>query len=141
MNIKEVLNQLKDRAAEILKNPEQTYELINNVQKKKTKKAIPKFSSFKDQMELAIAMVKDFVSGKYTKVPWQSLLLIIGSFIYFLNPLDMIPDIVPLTGLLDDASVLVYVLKSIKDDLDEYQLWKHKKDEAMSKANSDDSSD
>ena len=45
--------------------------------------------------------------------------LIIGSLGYFISPLDLIPDYIPIIGLSDDAALLMftyYKIHSIIDD-------------------------
>src|SRR5574341_1518314 len=58
-----------------------------------------------------------WASGKYTVVPWKSLLMAIAAVLYFVNPFDLVPDFLPLTGLVDDVAVLAYVLRSLQNDL------------------------
>lgn len=37
--------------------------------------------------------------------------MIIGALGYMISPLDVIPDAIPIVGLTDDLTVLIYVLK------------------------------
>ena len=124
MNITQVLDKLKGKAEGVLKSPEESLSLITKVQKKFKDNKLPRFKDFKQDMETALDMLKDYSRGRYTKTPWQSILMIVGAFIYFLNPLDIIPDFIPIKGFLDDASILVYVLSSFKEDLSKYRVWK-----------------
>ncbi|SME97293.1 YkvA family protein [Pseudobacteriovorax antillogorgiicola] len=124
MNVNEILEGLKGRASDLLKQPDQAMSFISRVQSKYSRKSLPRFADFREDMELALGMMKDVIKRRYTKVPWQSLLIVVGAFIYFLNPFDIVPDFIPLKGLLDDATVLVYVLKAVHDDLVEYDLWR-----------------
>lgn len=43
-------------------------------------------------------------------------LLCLGALLYFINPLDFIPDLLVPFGLADDLAVLTLALRSIKDD-------------------------
>lgn len=45
--------------------------------------------------------------------------LIIGALGYLISPLDVIPDAIPIVGLGDDLSVLVYVINKIWVDVPE----------------------
>ncbi|HEU5146595.1 MAG TPA: DUF1232 domain-containing protein, partial [Chryseosolibacter sp.] len=54
-------------------------------------------------------LIKAYALGQYREVPWKTILLIVAAVIYFVNPLDLVPDIIPLTGLTDDFAVLVWV--------------------------------
>ena len=72
------------------------------------------------------AMVKDYASGKYREVPEKSILAATVALLYILNPLDLIPDLVPGLGLIDDAAVLTMVVKAIQSDVQNYRSWAQK---------------
>ena len=57
---------------------------------------------------------------KYTEIPWASIALITFAIIYFLNPADLIPDVIPVIGYIDDATVLALVWQAIEHDLKKY---------------------
>ena len=46
-----------------------------------------------------------------------------------MNPVDLIPDFIPLAGFVDDAAVIGLVLKVIREDLVKYKNWKERKEE------------
>jgi uncharacterized membrane protein YkvA (DUF1232 family) len=75
-------------------------------------------------MKLLFTVTKDYVTGVYTEVPWTTIAGIIGSLIYVLSPIDLVPDFLPFVGLLDDAAVLGLCLKAIDIDLQKYKIWK-----------------
>ncbi len=72
------------------------------------------------------AMVKDYASGKYREVPEKSILAATVALLYILNPLDLIPDLMPGLGLIDDAAVLTMVVKAIQSDVQNYRSWAQK---------------
>ncbi|RMO67298.1 hypothetical protein ALQ27_103559 [Pseudomonas syringae pv. delphinii] len=43
---------------------------------------------------------------------------------YFLSPLDAIPDWIPGLGMLDDIAVLAWVTKHLSDELDAFRAWR-----------------
>ena len=53
-----------------------------------------------------ISLVKNYVQGKYTTVPYGTILAVLSALIYFLSPIDIIPDFIPLAGYLDDMAVV-----------------------------------
>ena len=108
---------LRIRAERPLREPEKALSFVKKVQTKYTAKSIPNFTDFRRDMELALALMKDVLTRRYTKVPWSSVVMIAASFLYFLNPFDIVPDFIPVKGLLDDGTVLVYVPKTISADL------------------------
>ena len=52
------------------------------------------------------------------KVSKKDKAMIIGALGYMISPLDVIPDAIPIVGLTDDLSVLIYVLKKVWMDVE-----------------------
>jgi uncharacterized membrane protein YkvA (DUF1232 family) len=68
-------------------------------------------------------LIKAFVKGEYKQVPTETLLKILASFIYFISPIDLLPDFLPVLGLTDDLALLGWVVSSITADLDKFEEW------------------
>ena len=68
-------------------------------------------------------LIKAYALGQYREVPWKTMLLIVAAIIYFVNPLDVVPDIIPLTGLTDDFAVLVWVYNSVSNEIEKFLAW------------------
>ena len=51
------------------------------------------------------------------KVSVKDKAIIIGALGYLISPLDVVPDAIPIVGLSDDLSVLVYVLQKVWGDV------------------------
>ena len=66
-------------------------------------------------------MLKAWAKGDYREVPWMTLVLSTGALIYFVNPFDAVPDMVPVLGLLDDATVIGFVVASIGKDIQNFR--------------------
>jgi len=77
-----------------------------------------------DNIQLLFGLVGDWSKGKYTEVPIKTIIMLIASIVYFVSPVDAIPDLVPVAGFLDDAGVLAFVLESFKVDIEKYAIWK-----------------
>ena len=84
---------------------------------------------FLKDVALLISMVKDYWSGAYREIPWWVIAAVVFTLLYVLSPIDLIPDFIPIIGLLDDAVVIALCLALIEQDLLKYQEWK----EAQSK--------
>lgn len=80
-------------------------------------------NSVKDDFKTLLSMLKASVKGEYSGVSRATLLLSAGAALYFVNPFDAIPDILPATGLLDDATVIGIVITSVKKDIESFKLW------------------
>ncbi len=69
-------------------------------------------------------LLKDYWNGVYTELPSKTLVAIAIVFIYILNPIDLIPDFIPILGQMDDVAMLLFVWKLISEDVRDYSLWK-----------------
>ncbi|WP_289059126.1 YkvA family protein [uncultured Mesotoga sp.] len=78
---------------------------------------------FLNQLGLAISMIKDYFNGNYKQLPFQTLVGLIAAAVYFVAPIDAIPDVIPGLGFLDDAGVIALVLASFNDDVTMYREW------------------
>lgn len=76
-------------------------------------------------------MAKAYASGRYRDIPWKSMLLLLGAIIYFINPLDLIPDLVPIAGLTDDFAILVWVYNSLEGEIDKFLDWEESQASAI----------
>lgn len=70
-----------------------------------------------------VRLVREVVTGHYRTAPRRTLLAAVAGLIYFLDPLDIIPDVVPLIGFLDDTVILAWVLRQVRHDLDAFLRW------------------
>ncbi len=65
-----------------------------------------------------------WASGAYKDVDKGNLVLIVGAVIYFLTPFDLVPDFLAGIGLLDDASVIAWVVGAISTELAKFEAWR-----------------
>lgn len=79
-----------------------------------------------EDLKLLFAIVKDYVNGSYREIPWYSIAAIVAALLYVLTPIDLIPDVIPVIGLVDDAFVVAACLSMIENDLHKYKEWKLK---------------
>lgn len=68
-----------------------------------------------------ISFAKDIKAlYKYMKardVSWHRKTIVVGTLVYFIAPIDAIPDISPLIGYLDDLGVITALIKYLGNEL------------------------
>jgi uncharacterized membrane protein YkvA (DUF1232 family) len=72
-------------------------------------------------------MVKAYISGDYRVIPWSSIVKIIAVLIYFISPIDVIPDFLPIIGLTDDLALTMWLFSSLKEDFQNFEAWENSK--------------
>lgn len=86
--------------------------------------------------QLLLGLVRDVRRGQYTGVPVWTLSAAAFALLYVLNPLDMVPDALPILGVLDDAAVVSACLVLLEQDLHDYREWRRQMGSA-SESNAD----
>jgi len=57
---------------------------------------------------------------------------VVFTMLYVFNPLDLMPDVLPIVGQLDDAALFAACLMLVEHDLRLYQAWKASREEPAS---------
>ena len=80
-----------------------------------------------EKVTILSRMVKAYFTGEYKIIPWGSIVKIIAVLIYFISPIDVIPDILPFIGLTDDLALTMWLFSSLKEDLKNFEVWEQVK--------------
>lgn len=78
---------------------------------------------YAEEFKLLFRMIKDYIKRDYKSISFSSKVIIIFTIIYVISPIDLIPGFIPVLGQLDDISVVIFALKTLKDEIDMYRLW------------------
>ena len=120
-SIKEYISKAK----KIINDDEKLKKLIEDVLKKLKEISSDKKTSAKlnDSLRLFIRIINAYTSKEYTYVPWKTICLIVAGLIYFIYPVDLIPDFIPVSGLIDDIVLIAWIYESIQEDIDNFLEW------------------
>ena len=80
-----------------------------------------------ETLQSLFRLIKMSASGEYTGVPGTTVAAAVAVLIYFLSPIDLIPDFIPVIGLLDDMALVAWFSTSIKHELDKFHEWESAK--------------
>lgn len=114
----------KEEAKKLIEDKDKTNKKIDEAFKKASENK-GKLGEVWNYLQLFFSISRDYINGKYKNVPTGSIIAIIAALLYFLSPIDLIPDFIPVIGYIDDIFVLGLVFSQVKSDLEEYEIWKN----------------
>ncbi len=125
-----LLSRTKKGADAMLRDREKLNRLVESASVS-IDSGVSRMNSIKSDLGVLLSLIKAWARGDYRGVSKTTLLLSAGAVLYFVNPVDAIPDILPLTGFLDDATVIGIVITSVKKDIENFKLWESAQTEFM----------
>lgn len=76
-----------------------------------------------DDLSTLFALLRAYARGEYRRLSTQSLLSVAAAVLYFVTPLDAIPDFLLGVGLIDDVAIIGFVLKQFETELEAFRAW------------------
>ncbi len=115
-----------EHAATYVKQPDKLHDLIQQADLKAHFSQKGRLLEVWDSLMTLFRMLKAYVNGTYTQIPFKSLISMVASVIYFVMPMDVIPDFLLGFGFLDDAALIAWIVQSIRTDMDQFTAWEKK---------------
>ncbi|VAW28360.1 hypothetical protein MNBD_BACTEROID06-1741 [hydrothermal vent metagenome] len=115
----------KSRASTILGDKQKLNEVLNASKARLSEVNLEnsKLSKLGHNLRLFLRMIQAFAKGEYTDAPWKSMVAIVAGVIYFLMPIDLIPDFIPFTGFIDDFTVIMLISNAFNQDIEQFEIW------------------
>ena len=120
--VKEALESGYGKSEALLNNKDELDDFLYRLEQKI--KEMPLVGEEFAVIPIMISLIKHYVEGKYTTVPYGTILAIMSALIYVLSPVDIIPDFIPFVGHLDDVAVMALCLSMVKTDIEAYDEWR-----------------
>lgn len=114
------------KAKEYLNEPKKTEKLLSKALRKATVQKHFLGDSW-DKLKLLIELIKAYSKGEYRSVSKGTILTVIGAVIYFVSPIDLVPDFLIGLGIVDDAAVIGFTLKKLSGELDDFKQWQQQR--------------
>jgi uncharacterized membrane protein YkvA (DUF1232 family) len=118
----ESFKKAKSKAEEYASDPDKLNDLIDKASKKANGKKGP-LDTVWIQLMACFRLIKAYANGSYREIPWSSLVMLVASVIYFVMPVDLIPDFILGLGLLDDAALLGWTINTFSSDIEAFVEW------------------
>lgn len=133
MDYKKILKTFKEqrdrkwdkKAEKYYNNPESADTLLNDAEDKALKKEKGPIKGIWDKLKLVIALARDWSKGNYREISKGNMIMILAGIIYFVSPLDIVPDFLAGIGFLDDAAILSFVVSRLDKEIEKYRNWKN----------------
>ncbi len=115
------------RASGIIGKPFLLYEVAKNSLEKANKDSSIKGMASEGiaSVRRLIRLVKAYAKGDYREVSKKNVILTVASLLYFVSPLDLIPDAIPFVGFLDDITIIGYVLSMLGEELTKFEAYEN----------------
>lgn len=110
------------RARKIVGDPQKLRDIAEKASASSATRSGP-FAAVLEDFRALIRLVVAYARGHYRDIPADALVIVIAGLIYVVSPIDLIPDAIPGVGLLDDAAVVGWVLKTVRGELDSFRAW------------------
>ncbi len=109
----------RTRAAEIVKSPDKLRAMVDEAREKAESAggASNPLAGVIDDLKTMFELLRAVARGDY-RLRKETLILIAGAVLYFVIPIDVIPDFIPVAGFIDDAAVIAWVVKTCKTEID-----------------------
>jgi len=122
---KEKFSEFTLGAEETLKDKEKTQSIIEKALRLLKKITAKSIKALQEDILLMLDILKAYITGRYRKIPFKSLIMILAAVNYLLFPFDVLFDYLPGgIGFLDDCALLTATIMAIESDLKAYKAWK-----------------
>jgi len=81
------------------------------------------FYKFQDNLIALVRMMRAWLKGDYKNISTKSIIAVVAALLYFVNPLDLIPDFIPIIGQIDDVFIVGYLIKTLNKELERFMAW------------------
>lgn len=123
--VAQVVEKTRSRAEALAGDREKSMKLLSDaVAKARTQNSTTgPLGGIWQNFTALLRLLQAYSRKEYTDIPWGSIVMVVIAIIYFVSPVDLVPDVIPVVGFVDDATVIAFVLRQIQGDLDKFTAW------------------
>jgi uncharacterized membrane protein YkvA (DUF1232 family) len=112
--------KFQKQAEAMMDDPKKLMDLVGKAKEKLNKNKEILDEVLEDLLTL-FRLVKSYYNREYVEIKFQTMLIVIIGLIYFVVPTDLVPDFIPVIGLLDDITVIGWAMGHIKDEIEDFK--------------------
>lgn len=123
-----IFNVLINKATKLLGRPFKVITILNETADKLADKE-SKNNKFKQLFEVALTLVRlvrSYITGEYRQIQTSTIISGLAVLLYVLNPIDLIPDFIPVIGFLDDLSLVSWFVGKFQVEIMRFRDWENK---------------
>ena len=121
----EIFNVLSEAASRVLQRRFRVFLLVRQAYERMTAHSSLLTAVWQD-LRTMMRLLLRWVDRSYRQVSWTPLLLIVGALLYFVTPIDLIPDALGAIGFVDDVTVITTVVQRLRGELDRFRAWEQR---------------
>lgn len=120
--MKPPISLFRHKAERLAKNAARASRMIDEASIK-AERTRGTMTSAAEGLQTLIRLARAYISGRYRELPWTALITTLAALVYFVNPLDLVPDFVIGFGLLDDLTVIAFAVNGLRAELERFRIW------------------
>lgn len=120
-SVKKAFSGYVQKAKNILNDDKKIGELLGNLESKL--QSVPVVGTGLADIVILAELVRAYVKKEYTDIRATSVAVATAAVLYFVTPIDLVPDFIPVLGFADDIAVIALAIGLIHSELMEFKNW------------------
>ena len=115
--------RFEEKAKRYVENPKEINRLLKSALHKANNKK-GSLTEVWDKLQLFFELIKSWSKGDYRDISKKTIIIIVATVIYFVSPIDLLPDFIVGLGIFDDVALIGFTAKQISTELERFKTWK-----------------
>ena len=121
--LRRVFSVYRTHARHIVRDPAALEELAAQAKRRVSGSSNSRIRELADQIKRLGRLLRAYANGSYREISLGNIVLVVAAILYFVTPLDLVPDALPGAGFVDDATILAFVLARLEAELAQFAAW------------------